>query len=167
MPVLSAASQAKLAAVRPELARVVRRAIEITTQDFAVTSGARTAEEQNALFQQGRTKPGPKVTEKDGYTRPSNHQITADGFGHAVDLVPWVGAKPVWDESFTLHYPVAVAMALAARELGVKIVWGGNWAEPMAAYPATVEGMRDAVQRYKRAKGGRGFLDAPHFEWRP
>jgi len=63
--------------------------------------------------------------------------------GHAVDLGPWPlngdfdsdGILNIadWDE----YYPVADAMKQAAKELGVAIVWGGDW---------------------------KGFPDGPHFE---
>ncbi len=52
--------------------------------------------------------------------------------GHAVDLAPW----PIswdWDE----FYPIADAMKQAADDLGVAIVWGGDW---------------------------KSFPDAPHFQ---
>lgn len=39
-----------------------------------LTSGYRTAQEQNALYQQGRTQPWPIVTYVDGYNRKSSHQ---------------------------------------------------------------------------------------------
>jgi len=157
-------SNAELARVHPNLAQVVRRAITLTTQDFCVLDGARSAEEQNALYQIGRKMPGKVVTQKDGYKNKSNHQITADGTGHGVDLVPWVDGKPVWDDTWALHYQVAVAMSQAARDLGVRIKWGGNWYEAMDRYPATIEAMKAAVERYKRDHLGPDHIDAPHFE---
>lgn len=39
-----------------------------------LTSWYRTAQEQNALYQQGRTQPWPIVTHVDGYNRKSSHQ---------------------------------------------------------------------------------------------
>lgn len=122
---LSARSRNRLAGVHPDLVRVVKRAIEITTCDFGVTCGVRTPAEQRALYARGRTTPGPKVT----WTLTSNHFVKADGFGHAVDLVPYVGGEPEWDNDGRLGvWPrIAEAMKSAARELGVSIVWGGDW----------------------------------------
>lgn len=117
---LSKNSLAKLDGVNPALANVVKRAIEITTVDFAVVQGNRTQAEQNALYEQGRTKPGPVVT----WTRNSNHIG-----GRAVDLAPFYKGKIEWDNNGKLGlYPkIASAMKQAAKELGVKIVWGGDW----------------------------------------
>lgn len=117
---LSARSRARLSGVRPELVRVVERAIEITTVDFVVVSGARTQAQQDALYAQGRTKPGPKVT----WTRRSRH---IGGF--AVDLCPFVDGAIEWDNDGRLGlWPrLADAMKSAAREMGVMLVWGGDW----------------------------------------
>jgi peptidoglycan L-alanyl-D-glutamate endopeptidase CwlK len=117
---LSKRSRDKLAGVNPKLAAVVERAIELTEVDFVVVQGNRTQAEQDALYAQGRTKPGPKVT----WTRNSNHIG-----GNAVDLAPWVNGAIEWDNSGRLGlYPhIAAAMQDAATELGVPITWGGSW----------------------------------------
>lgn len=117
---LSRNSLAKLEKVNPALVNVVKRAIEITEVDFAVVQGNRTQAEQNALYEQGRTKPGPKVT----WTRNSNHIG-----GRAVDLAPFYKGKIEWDNNGKLGlYPkINEAMQQAAKELGVKIKWGGEW----------------------------------------
>lgn len=117
---LSAKSRAKLVGVRPELVRVVERAIQITTVDFIVVAGARTQAEQDALYAQGRTKPGPKVT----WTRNSRHIG-----GYAVDLAPYVNGGIEWDNSgrMGLWPRLADAMKSAARECGVQLIWGGDW----------------------------------------
>lgn len=154
---LGAKSVANLSRVHPDLQMVVRRAITLTTQDFCVYDGARTAEEQNALFKKG-------VSQKDGFKNKSNHQVTADGFGHAVDLVPWVDGKPTWDDTWVRHYDVALAMSLAAKSLAAKIKWGGNWYETMDQYGANLDAIKAAVVRYKNMHPGPDFIDAPHFE---
>ena len=117
---LSRNSLAKLEKVNPALVNVVKRAIEITEVDFAVVQGNRTQAEQNALYEQGRTKPGPKVT----WTRNSNHIG-----GRAVDLAPFYKGKIEWDNNGKLGlYPkINEAMQQAAKELGVSITWGGSW----------------------------------------
>ena len=117
---LSRNSLAKLEKVNPALVNVVKRAIEITEVDFAVVQGNRTQAEQNALYEQGRTKPGPKVT----WTRNSNHIG-----GRAVDLAPFYKGKIEWDNNGKLGlYPkINEAMQQAAKELGVKIKWGGDF----------------------------------------
>lgn len=51
-----------------------------------IADGLRTIEEQNAIFAQGRTKPGPKVTNARG--GQSNHN-----YGLAVDMYPVINGK--------------------------------------------------------------------------
>lgn len=118
---LSARSRARLVGVHPDLIRVVERAIRLTTVDFVVTDGARTQAQQDALYAQGRTTKGPKVT----WTLNSRH---VGGF--AVDLAPFVDGAIEYDNSGKLGlWPrLAEAMKAAARELGVPLKWGGDWA---------------------------------------
>ena len=115
---LSNKSLAKLEGVHPRLVAVIKRAIQLSTQDFAVVQGVRTQAEQNTLYEQGRTKPGNIVT----WTRNSKH-IPVNGFGMAVDLCPY----PIdWDTP-SKFVNIASAVAKAAQELGVKIKWGGHF----------------------------------------
>ena len=105
---LSSKSLDILKSVHPDLYAVVRRAIRITIQDFAVFEGIRSIERQRELFNAGKSQ-----------TMNSRHLT-----GHAVDLVPWVG-KLVWDHKLCLN--IWVAMSQASIELDVPIEWGGNW----------------------------------------
>lgn len=57
--------------------------------DVLITSTYRDAESQNALFAQGRTKPGKKVTNARGGDSFHNWRC-------AVDFVPLRNGKPVW-----------------------------------------------------------------------
>lgn len=50
---------------------------------FTVSEAYRTTERQKSLYAQGRTKPGPIVTERDGVNRVSDHQLRL-----AVDIYP-------------------------------------------------------------------------------
>jgi len=103
---LSLRSKQRLSGVHPDLVAVVKRAIEITEQDFSVTEGIRHIERQRQLVATGKS------------TTLNSRHLT----GHAVDLVPY----PVsWDwEHF---YPIADAMKQAAEELDVDLEWGGDW----------------------------------------
>ncbi len=74
----------------------------------------RTAEEQNRLFQKGRSK-------ADGYDRKSYHQT-----GKALDVIPYVNGNKTYPDT-EYFYLVAVCMLQAAAELGVRLEWGGNW----------------------------------------
>jgi len=112
-------SRQALLEVHPALVSVVELALKKTEQDFMVVEGVRSPERQRQLYAQGRTAPGPKVT----WTLNSNHFKKSDGYGHAVDLVPY----PVdWDD-IDKFKAISLAMFDAAQELCVKIEWGGNW----------------------------------------
>lgn len=106
---LSTKSEAKLAGLHPDLVRVVRRALELSPIDFAVTEGLRTKERQAVLVKQGASR-----------TMNSRH-IT----GHAVDLAPIIGGTISW--AWPPFHQLAAAVKQAAAELGVPIVWGGDW----------------------------------------
>jgi peptidoglycan L-alanyl-D-glutamate endopeptidase CwlK len=148
-------SRDNLAGVHPDLVKVIERALQLTAQDFGIAGKAvRTAEEQHALFLKG-------VSQKDGYKHKSNHQPWADGYGHAVDLTPFInGSFDVNNEA--AQYPIAAAMSQAAKELGIKISWGGNWMEPLQGQ--NVAAMKDMVTRYKINHPGPDFIDLPHFQ---
>lgn len=105
---LSKRSLSKLDGVHPALVDVVQRAITLSPVDFVVIEGVRSVERQRELKASGASQ-----------TMNSRHLT-----GHAVDLAPWVG-EVRWD--WPLFYPMAAAMKAAAEELGVKIVWGGDW----------------------------------------
>lgn len=106
---LSKRSNQKLEGVHPALVSVVRLAIQRTEVDFAVVEGLRSADRQRTLVAAGASK-----------TYNSRH-IT----GHAVDLAAYIGNELRWD--WPLYHQVAAAMKSAAAELGVQIVWGGDW----------------------------------------
>ena len=109
MFVLSKKSLDRLTGVHPDLVRVVKRAIEITTVDFAVLEGVRSKARQEQLVKAGASQ-----------TLNSRH-IT----GHAVDLGAYVSGSVRWD--WPLYYKIADAVKQAAAELGVPIEWGGDW----------------------------------------
>lgn len=109
MFVLSKKSQDRLTGVHPDLVRVVKRAIEITTVDFAVLEGVRSKARQEQLVRAGASQ-----------TMNSRH-IT----GHAVDLGAYVSGSVRWD--WPLYHKIADAVKQAAAELGVPIEWGGDW----------------------------------------
>jgi peptidoglycan L-alanyl-D-glutamate endopeptidase CwlK len=99
----------RLQGVHPDLVRVVERAIDLTPVDFTVLEGLRSPERQQTLVASGASQ-----------TLNSRH-IT----GHAVDLGAWVDNQVDW--SWPLYTKIANAMKAAATELGIPIVWGGDW----------------------------------------
>jgi len=106
---LSERSKSRLAGVHPDLVRVVNRALEVSEIDFAILEGLRTKERQAELFKAGASQ-----------TMNSRHLT-----GHAVDLGAYVGGTIRWD--WPLYGKLATAMKAAAKELGVPIIWGGDW----------------------------------------
>lgn len=114
----------KLVGVHPRLARIVPRiltAMELLGHPMLVTAGVRTAEEQAALYAQGRTAPGSIVTNADGVVKKSNHQPKGDGYGHAVDcaFVDDHGTAS-WADSHPWRLYGEMAKALGCK-------WGGDW----------------------------------------
>ena len=131
----SQASLDKMSKVHPKLVEVMKEAIKNSPFDFRITDGARTAEEQFALYQLGRTKPGRKVTNCDGYKSKSNHQIKSDGYGHAVDIFPCGVIENGEYRKFTSEEGyddkklkiIADHILTVAKSKNVNIEWGGNW----------------------------------------
>jgi peptidoglycan L-alanyl-D-glutamate endopeptidase CwlK len=99
----------RLKGVHPDLVKVVKRAIEITTVDFTVLEGLRDPARQKTLVDAGASQ-----------TLNSRH-IT----GHAVDLGAWVDDQVDW--SWPLYSLIAKAMKEAAKQVDVPIEWGGDW----------------------------------------
>ncbi len=125
----------KMKKVHPKLIEVMKAAIENSPFDFRITDGARTTEEQFALYQIGRSKPGRIVTNCDGKRAKSNHQIKSDGYGHAVDIFPcgviengeyrkFTSAEGYDEKKLKL---IADHILAVAKSKNVNIEWGGNW----------------------------------------
>lgn len=147
---LGPASRRELDGVHPDLAHVVVRAIAISTQDFSVHDGIRTVDQQRELVARGASK-----------TMNSKHLPQADGFGYAVDLVPYVNGKLRWE--WPLIYPIADAMRQAGREFGVSIRWGGHWGS-LTHDLRPVHLLVDDYVKVRRKIGKQAFIDGPHYE---
>lgn len=106
---LSTRSRKRLEGVHPDLVRVVERAIQITPVDFTVTEGLRSVTRQAELKRAGASQ-----------TMNSRHLS-----GKAVDVAAMIGRDVRWD--WPLYPKIADAFKQAALELGVSIVWGGDW----------------------------------------
>jgi len=132
----------KMKKVHPKLVEVMKAAIINSPFDFRITDGARTTEEQFALYQQGRTvlydkkgKKLKKVTNCDGKTFKSNHQLKSDGYGYAVDIfLTGVYENGVYrkfsdSEGYDVKKLKIVAnhILAVAKSKNVKVEWGGNW----------------------------------------
>jgi hypothetical protein len=137
----------KLSEVHPDLQKVVKRALELSTTDFTVVVGKRTIAEQQALVQAKKSQ-----------TMQSKHLVQSDGYSHAVDLAPY----PVtWEVNAFM--PIALAMQKAATELGIDIRWGGAWCK-LNGDKRSPSRMIDEYSKARRSAGNKVFIDAPHFE---
>lgn len=81
--------------------------------DVIITSTYRDIESQNALYAQGRTTPGKKVTNAKGGQSYHNWKV-------AFDFCPLVNGKPAWNDTalFTKCGEIAE---------GVGLEWAGRW----------------------------------------
>jgi endolysin len=127
MYTLSETSLKMLKGVHPNLVNFMTELIKISPWNFKITAGVRTAEEQNRLYQKGRTAPGAKVTNVDGHKLKSNHQVKFDGLGYATDIGVIVNGeyKGSWKD---FHYYQDIYNVAKEKGLLEKygIEWGGN-----------------------------------------
>lgn len=115
-----------LKGVHPDLVKVMTEAIKSTPIDFTITDGGRTTAQQQALYAQGRAKPGQIVTKTDGVKKKSNHQAKSDGYFYAVDLYPYINGKIDFNDTKSLEI-IAAHIKSIAKSLNIKIGWGGDW----------------------------------------
>lgn len=143
-------SQQELKGVHPKLVQVVRDAIADTDQDFTVFDGLRSVEQQQQYVDQGVSR-----------TLASRHLRQDDGYGHAVDLVPYVRGRLRWE--WEPCYRIATAMRRAARERDLPLLWGGSW-ERLDTGEATPDQMVAAYVERSVRDGHRYFIDAVHYQ---
>ena len=129
---LSQKSLDKMNGVDERLQRVVKRAIQLTKQDFMVLEGVRTIDQCMINYGKGRT--AAQCVAKGvpaQYANPKAAKVTwlNDPFaskhvsGKAVDLVPY----PVDWNDLKKFDAIAQAMLQASKELGIAIRWGADW----------------------------------------
>ena len=148
---LSERSLNNLKGVDERLVKIVKRAIEITEQDFVVIEGLRTREQMMINYGKGRTASELAVHGiPASYAKPKEAKVTwlsdpfssKHGKGLAVDIVP----APVDWSDVSKFDKIAKAMFKAASELGYNTLrWGADWDN-------------DGNFREK------GETDSPHFE---
>ena len=149
---LSQRSLDRLEGVHPALVTVVKEAIGYTNVDFGVTCGLRTIEEQEKLVAAGKSQ-----------TMNSLHLPQEDGYSHAVDLVAYIGSDVAWE--LNLYDDIADAMAHAAAQNNVNVLWGAAWNQGCISNHMGC--MEKAMNNYiddRRSEGRRPFLDGPHFQ---
>lgn len=98
-----------LEGVHPDLIAVVKRALELSSIDFAVLEGLRSPERQQEVIASGNS-----------WTKNSRHLT-----GHAVDI------GVVIDRHINWYYPwyekLSRFFKQASEELKIPIEWGGDW----------------------------------------
>jgi peptidoglycan L-alanyl-D-glutamate endopeptidase CwlK len=137
------ASRKRLDKIHPELANRIGTLLENLTQhglQVEVVQGLRTFAEQDGLFAQGRTRPGPVVTRARG--GQSNHN-----YGLAVDLVPFINGQPNWNA------PLGVWTTIGSEAEKLGLEWGGDWKKFVDKPHVQLPGMSVAqcLSLYRRA----------------
>ncbi|WP_088158542.1 M15 family metallopeptidase [Achromobacter xylosoxidans] len=112
---LSQRSLSRLVGVHPDLAAIVKLAIQRTAMDFTVVEGVRTPARQRENVAKGASQ-----------TLASYHLPQADGLSHAVDLAPLIGGAIPWS-NWQAFADLAQVVKACAAELGVPVEWGGDW----------------------------------------
>ena len=120
----------KLKQVHPLLVQTCHDCLETGIMDFTVIDGIRTREEQRRLVERGVSK-----------TMNSKHLPQADGYSHAVDIVPW----PIdWNDWLRFGRLIGLMQAVGLQN-GIVLRSGIDWD-------------MDGQNKDHR------FLDAPHLE---
>lgn len=105
----------KIEDLHPKLQQLCRKLIEACKKkgiDLIVTSTLRDAEYQADIYAQGRTKPGPIVT--------NAKYIGPHGFRLAFDVVPVINGNAIWDNNTFWKI-----IGEEGKKLGLE--WGGDW----------------------------------------
>jgi peptidoglycan LD-endopeptidase CwlK len=159
-------SIANMAHLHPDMVAMAHRAIALSPIDWGFTEPlCRTLAQQKEKVRLGFSK-----------TLKSNHLIQADGFGHAVDCVPWINGHFTWGgtgEGWPIVidgdkiYPfatIANAWRTAAIEANKPVVWGAVWDRDLRQLPEGAENLHKAMMAYNVRHPGRDFNDGPHLQ---
>ena len=106
----------KIEDLHPYVAKLCRAFVAACKKegiDILITSTWRDNEAQNALYAQGRTKPGKKVTNAKAGQSFHNYKL-------AFDFVPIVNGKAQWNDLATFKRAGAIG-----ERLGLD--WAGRW----------------------------------------
>ncbi len=115
---------AKLELLKPKIKELAEKLIAECKKlghQIAIAQTLRTIEEQDALYAQGRTKPGNIVTWAKGGESFHN-------FGVAFDFCPLVNGKLDWN-----NLELFKKIGTVGKSLGLE--WGGDWPKPKTDLP--------------------------------
>lgn len=122
---LSPSSQKRLESLKTPFQDIVLEMVRIGNEnglDVQIASGFRSVKEQNELYAQGRTKPGPIVTNAKG-------GLSAHQSGLAVDLYFLVDGKGSNEGIRVSDWGVGKYLKLwkLIKAAGLEVEWAGNW----------------------------------------
>jgi peptidoglycan L-alanyl-D-glutamate endopeptidase CwlK len=141
--------------IRSDAVRAYREAVRLTPQNVhpVVVQTLRTFEEQDLLYQKGRTRPGPIVTNAKAGSSYHN-------YGLALDFCLDVKGKLIWTVNKDW-----MTVVECFKELGFS--WGGDWTGGFKDYPHLEKHFgfhwRDllALHNEKKVDEG-GYIVLPH-----
>ena len=110
----------RLDTLTPEFQKIITELLEIgykNNMSPQISCGYRSSEEQAALFDQGRTKPGARITNCRPYQSMHQYKIAADLF-FLVD-----GKADFAQKNYRLLWDLACKVGLDKKGL----VWSGSW----------------------------------------
>jgi peptidoglycan L-alanyl-D-glutamate endopeptidase CwlK len=109
------------------LAKEFAKMLVLNGIEYMITSTYRSQEEQDALYAQGRTTPGRKVT----WTQHSRHTDR-----EALDIAILKGGEIVWDPKVDVdmdRVPDYLEAGIIGEQCG--LVWGGRWKTSPPDFP--------------------------------
>ena len=145
--------------IHPKLLAVANDAISASLSDMTVPDmgGMRTLEQQKSLVAKGVSK-----------TINSMHVKQKDGYGHAIDLIPYVNGKAIVNALTTQDrehwYDIVWAMKYGAEKNGLSLRWGGRWFDPKinnVKYDIRNITSRSDIEKLII---GNSFMDWAHYE---
>lgn len=143
-----ARTEANLYTVLPKLQEKARQLlnIQVRSPEFRVKvlSGTRTYAEQDALYAQGRTTPGDRVTKAKG--GQSNHN-----FGLAIDIGIFL-PDGTYLRDDTEEFPLYSMMAKLSRQIP-GLARGADWPKPDLPHYELAHGLKMAEVRRRFEKG--------------
>lgn len=99
----------KFKGVHPLLVKCAQMALERSTVNFQISEGVRSLERQKALYEAKKSR-----------TMASYHLE-----GKAIDVFALINNEVNWD--LANYVKINEAFQSSAKELGIKITWGGSW----------------------------------------
>jgi peptidoglycan LD-endopeptidase CwlK len=110
-------SEKNIKTLNPKVQPLARKLIETAVEQgihVKIICGARTREEQDAIYAQGRTKPGPVVTKAKGGTSMHETGVAFDVGIFSRNGKKYFGESPDYEK-----------VGKIGRDLGLD--WGGDW----------------------------------------